>query len=279
MATADRLKSRRVHVVGALAVVLLAGVVFAVGRDDGTSSESRRERDTVAVTSSTRHQFTDLEGLLAASDLVVMGRAIAAEPGRTFGGVDDEGDASADAIRSRVLTVEVRTVLLSRDPGTDPPPGAVVLVEEEASTARRHADRGGRRTPDKGRRCGHLVPCRVARPGVPGLHRGELPGPLPAEPPRERGRRKSARRRPIGRVRPPARGPRPRRPRRGSRRPRPCLTRQTPTCVSRGGYTPFVDAGSFVWPSAEQCLPDEAAALHAGRTPRTARCRCGGCTR
>ena len=133
MATADRLKSRRVHVVGALAVVLLAGVVFAVGRDDGASRESRRERDAVAVTSSTRHQFTDLEGLLAASDLVVMGRAIAAEPGRTFGGVDDEGAASADAIRSRVLTVEVRTVLLSRDPGTDPPAGAVVLVEEEAA--------------------------------------------------------------------------------------------------------------------------------------------------
>ncbi len=32
-----------------------------------------------------------------------------------------------------MLTVEVRTVLLSRDPGTDPPAGAVVLVEEEAA--------------------------------------------------------------------------------------------------------------------------------------------------
>ena len=94
MATADRMKSRRVHVVVLLAVVLLAGVVFAVGRDDGSSSKSRAERDAVAVTSSTRHHFTDLEGLLAASDIVLMGRAVAAEPGRTFGGVDAAGAAT-----------------------------------------------------------------------------------------------------------------------------------------------------------------------------------------
>jgi hypothetical protein len=133
MATADRLKSRRVHVGGALAVVLLAGVVFAVGRDDSAWRTSREERDAVAVTSSTRHQFTDLDGLAAASDIVVMGRAVAAEPGRAFGGVDAEGAASADAVRSHVLTIEVRAVLLSRDPGAHPPDGSVVLVEEESA--------------------------------------------------------------------------------------------------------------------------------------------------
>ena len=49
------------------------------GSDDAPSTE------TVALTSHARHQFTELDQLVAASDLIVVGRVVTDEKGRVFG--------------------------------------------------------------------------------------------------------------------------------------------------------------------------------------------------
>ena len=116
------------------------------------------------VTSDSRHRFTELAQLVAASDLVVSGRVLAVEPGRTFGAVDAHGDAAPNAIRSRVVTLEVRDVIAAKAAVPAPAPGTVVLVEEEATLLDRHPDRGRRRARDEGGRRGDLVPDRVAGP-------------------------------------------------------------------------------------------------------------------
>jgi hypothetical protein len=87
----------------------------------------------VVVTSDSRHRFTELAPLVTASDLVVSGRVLAVEPGRTFGAVDANGDAAPNAIRSRVVTLDVRDVIAARAAVPAPAPGTVVLVEEEAT--------------------------------------------------------------------------------------------------------------------------------------------------
>ena len=87
--------------------------------------------DTVALTSSARHQFTDVGALVGASDLVVVGRVIADEDGRTFGTPSGADSAAPAAIRSHVLTLRVERVLAGAEPSSDP--NAVVLVEEEYS--------------------------------------------------------------------------------------------------------------------------------------------------
>lgn len=124
-------RSRLLAAAVVVAMAALTAVVYLLVRPDSPREEPE-PLAAVAVTSSTRHQFDDLEGLLAASDLVISGRAVATERGRVFGGVGPDGAASDQAIRSRVVTIEVGEVLASRDPVADPPPGTVVLVEEEA---------------------------------------------------------------------------------------------------------------------------------------------------
>ena len=110
-------------VVGGLAVVLT----------HQTPSHSATP-ETVALTSSARHQFGDLGDLVGASDLVVVGRVIADEDGRTFGNPDAAGTGAPTAIRSHVLTLRVERVLSGADPSAGPnAPNSdvVVLVEEE----------------------------------------------------------------------------------------------------------------------------------------------------
>ena len=133
MATASRFSSRQVTVMGAVAVLVLAAVVFVIGRDDTSSNGSRGDPEVVVVASDTRHRFAELGELVAATDLVVSGRVVAVERGRTFGAVDDEGNAGANAIRSNVLTVEVRDVIAAGSAVASPAAGTVVLVEEEAT--------------------------------------------------------------------------------------------------------------------------------------------------
>ena len=118
---------------GAVAVLLLAGVGFLVGRDETSSNGDRADSDVVEVASDTRHRYAELGELVAATDLVVSGRVVAVEPGRTFGAVDDEGNAGGNAIRSNVVTVEVRDVIAAGSAVAPPAAGTVVLVEEEAT--------------------------------------------------------------------------------------------------------------------------------------------------
>jgi hypothetical protein len=117
-----------------LAVVVPTAIAFALLRpvdaDDDAGSAAP-----VTVESTTRHQFTELEGLIDASDLVVRGEVLAVEPGRLFGAVDPSGDASEQAVRSQVVTIRVDDVLATVDPTANPAPGTVVLVEEEATLA------------------------------------------------------------------------------------------------------------------------------------------------
>jgi hypothetical protein len=105
-------------VVGGLAVVLT----------HETPSHSATP-DTVALTSSARHQFGDVGDLVGASDIVVVGRVIADEDGRTFGNPEAAPAGAPSAIRSHVLTLRVERVLSGADQSADP--NAVVLVEEE----------------------------------------------------------------------------------------------------------------------------------------------------
>jgi hypothetical protein len=135
MATADRRSTRPSHLnlltVGV--VLAVAAVTFLIVRPDSRSRTEPSTPDTMKVESSSRHEFGDLTAMLAASDVVLSGRVIAAESGRVFGGVDTDGGAGNNAIRSRVLTLEVGEVIASRDPAIHPTAGTVVLVEEEGT--------------------------------------------------------------------------------------------------------------------------------------------------
>ncbi len=110
--------------------VALAAVVFAVGgaRDGSPAGSpadpvagSAVDPEAVAVTSDApRHG--DVAELVAASDVVVRGRVVAAERGRWFGDGTDGG-----RIQSRLLTLAVDDVLAGGLPdGTE-----TLLVEEE----------------------------------------------------------------------------------------------------------------------------------------------------
>jgi hypothetical protein len=126
MATAEtRRPSRRATWIGGGVLVLAAAVIFGLTYDRSDSPEPMTSAGTdrvVDIPSDARHRFERVDDLVGASDLVVSGRVVAAEPGRIFGA----GDA---AIRSHVLTVRVDEVLAGSGPAQ---PGTVVLVEEEA---------------------------------------------------------------------------------------------------------------------------------------------------
>lgn len=130
-----RWSSRRVNVVGIAAVAAFGVVIFAIGWDgSGASPPGRGNAGPVAVESDARHRFDDLDDLVAGADLVISGRVVGVEPGRTFGGVDAGGEA-AGAIRSQVVTLEIAAALGRTDALRAPDPGTVVLVEEEAALA------------------------------------------------------------------------------------------------------------------------------------------------
>ena len=164
MATASRFSSRRINAIGVLAVVLLAGVVYLVGRDDTPSREPRTSPDVVVVTSDSRHRFTELAQLVAASDLVVSGRVVAVEPGRTFGAVDAHGDAAPNAIRSQVRHPRGARRHRRESRGARAGPRHRGPGRGGGDVARPHPDRGRRRARDEGGRRGDLVPDRVAGP-------------------------------------------------------------------------------------------------------------------
>ena len=134
---------------------LLAGVVFAIGHDDtGDVTESRAELRPVAVVTSEHptpvHRRWRGSSLPATSSCP----AVWSRPSRdgTFGGVDDEGAASADAIARSTCSPSRCATVLGR--GTRAPirrPRArSCSSRKRRHVARRHADRGGRRTPDEG---------------------------------------------------------------------------------------------------------------------------------
>jgi hypothetical protein len=118
--------TRWVVAASVLVLAVVGGVAVAVTQ--GSTSHSATP-DTVALTSSARHQFSGLGELVGASDLVVVGRVIADEDGRTFGNPDGARSGAPSAIRSHVLTLRVDRVLTGADATVDP--NAVLLVEEE----------------------------------------------------------------------------------------------------------------------------------------------------
>ncbi len=123
-------------------VVLTSAIVLVTVSTAAALSAYRTQAqappEPVALTSSARHRFSTLGQLVAASDLIVVGRIVAEESGRLFGGVagsaDELGSAVGDAtaIRSHVLTLEVDEVLAGSTPAGSTP---IVLVEEEATLA------------------------------------------------------------------------------------------------------------------------------------------------
>jgi hypothetical protein len=128
MATAEtRRPGRRPTWIAIGALVTVAAVIFGLSFD---RSDPPAPDQVVDVPSDARHRYVNLDELVGASDLVVSGRVVAAEPGRLFGG---DGEAGA-AIRSHVLTVRVDSVLAGAGDGPARP-GTVVLVEEEAELA------------------------------------------------------------------------------------------------------------------------------------------------
>jgi hypothetical protein len=103
--------------VAAVVVVLGAAAVFGALRAGGEGSERP-----LAIESSGA-MYSSLEQLVDASDVVIIGRAHSVSSGRTFGSAD------GGAVRSQVVELEVGAVLAGDTPG------AVVALEEEATTA------------------------------------------------------------------------------------------------------------------------------------------------
>jgi hypothetical protein len=127
MATAEtRRPGRGATAIAVGALVIVAAVIFGLtyDRSDAPAPDRAAPDRVVDLDSDARHRFADLDELLDASDLVVSGRVVAAEPGRLFG----DGDAT---IRSHVLTLRVDSVLAGARGGASGE-GTVVLVEEEA---------------------------------------------------------------------------------------------------------------------------------------------------
>jgi hypothetical protein len=109
-----RTRLAAVGVVVALAAGVGAGLWRAAGDDDHERPIEVR---------STGAAFTSLDEMVAASDVVVIARALAVAPGRSF--VTEDGSG----IRSQVVTLEVGRVLAGADPGP------TIGMEEEAATA------------------------------------------------------------------------------------------------------------------------------------------------
>jgi len=121
-------------VAGSVVLLAIVGAVVVVVTQGSPSHSATR--DAVALTSSARHQFADVGALVGASDLVVVGRVIADEDGRTFGNPSAQDSDAPSAIRSHVLTLRVERVLAGAEPSTAlnaPRSEVVVLVEEEYS--------------------------------------------------------------------------------------------------------------------------------------------------
>lgn len=113
------------HKIGAIGVVLALGVGVTGGlwrAIVGPSSEPRTVDAPIVVVSS-GPTYSSLEELVAASDVVVIGRAIAVAPGRLF------STGGRAGIRSQLVTLEVGAVLAGQDPGP------TVVIEEEAAIA------------------------------------------------------------------------------------------------------------------------------------------------
>ena len=117
-------------VIASIVALAVVGALTIVATQDSPSHSATPE--TVALTSSARHRFTDVAELVGASDLIVVGRVMADEDGRTFGNPSarsaDDFDA-ASSIRSHVLTLHVDRVLAGAEPTGET--DVVVLVEEE----------------------------------------------------------------------------------------------------------------------------------------------------
>lgn len=113
-----------------LAVVIAVGAGLAAWQVGGHDrhAEPEEELPPVAVTSDAP-RLGSLAELVAGSDLVVRAQVVGTERGRVFG--DPGGDA---AIESRVVTLQVTSVLLGPTSGPAAP-GGRILVEEEGWTA------------------------------------------------------------------------------------------------------------------------------------------------
>jgi hypothetical protein len=129
-ATAERPRSlRRATWIRAAVLVVLAGIVFALSYRPSESAPRASVRRPVDLTSDARHRFATVEQLVGASDLVVEGHVVATETGRVFGEASAAADDESSAIRSRITTLQIDTVLR----GTSSQ--ATLLIEEEATLA------------------------------------------------------------------------------------------------------------------------------------------------
>lgn len=124
----DRIPWRVVVPVVVVVVALTVTAVVAgrsaddrAGRPDVDPAPSSTTEPPAEAVDSDAPRYSTLAELRAAADLVVTGRVIDTTRGRVFGDT-----AAGTAIRSRVVTVEVTSVVAGTDPGT-----RSLLVEEE----------------------------------------------------------------------------------------------------------------------------------------------------
>ena len=110
-------RRRAVLHIAAVVVVLGAAAAFGALRDRGSG-----DPPPLAIHSSGA-TYTTLSQLVDASDVVIIGRARMVSPGRVFGAAEGAG------VRSQIVELEVGAVLAGDSPG------AVVAVEEEATTS------------------------------------------------------------------------------------------------------------------------------------------------
>ena len=126
MATADRRWLRSwLPIAAGVAVAVIGGVLHWRSADAGpgasTTTPTSPSTSVLAVVATSAYHFDALDGLVAASDLVVTGEVVETARGRLVGDADNGG------VVSRIVTVRVDRVLVA---GVEPVSG-FVLVEEE----------------------------------------------------------------------------------------------------------------------------------------------------
>jgi hypothetical protein len=117
--------NKRTTTAAALAIPIVIAVAVTIvflGRDDSSNDETRAQRRESKVIASNAPRFTALDGLVAASDAIVLAEATAATDGRTI-----TDPATPDAgVRTRLVELRVVETLA----GT---PARPLVIEEEAA--------------------------------------------------------------------------------------------------------------------------------------------------
>ena len=111
------MRARRVLPTALVGLLLVGAALLGAWR-----SARAPEPSAVAITS-TGTVFSSVDALTDAADVVVIARAVAVSPGRTFAA------SGGDGIRSQIVRLEVGAVLAGGNPGP------TIALEEEATTA------------------------------------------------------------------------------------------------------------------------------------------------